>query len=196
MSVVRRESLRGSRSERDVVADAVVAVHHVLVARGTMPNTGDTLKVLADAAAVPMEAVRAAWYRREQGRYDPPRSLSTVEQETEAVLARRAQLRADARAAEPPAVKLRRCPRCERERPPDEFLQRPNAAGERRHFGWCDGCRKRYHKDRYLRVGVRAIVVDVQEGDWCVGQPCPRCGKKFHVGDRIQGDDLHHQTCR
>ncbi|MBV8979684.1 MAG: hypothetical protein JO086_02180 [Acidimicrobiia bacterium] len=76
---------------------------------------------------------------------------------------------------------------------PIECFQRRTDANSRRTT--CDECRKAYQRERYVRVGARVVTVEVAAHDACVGRPCPRCGEPFRPGQRVQGDDVHHESC-
>lgn len=56
-----------------------------------------------------------------------------------------------------------------------------------------DTCRE--CERRAVRVGADSISVAVVEGDRCIGHDCPDCGLPFEIGDRIRGENLHHENC-
>lgn len=56
-----------------------------------------------------------------------------------------------------------------------------------------DTCRE--CERRAVRVDADSISVAVVEGDRCIGHDCPDCGLPFEVGDRIRGENLHHENC-
>ena len=60
---------------------------------------------------------------------------------------------------------------------------------------WCRECYKEYQRERYVRVGYRVVVVELHEGDPCVGQRCPICTELFQPGQRVRGDHLAHEQC-
>ena len=60
---------------------------------------------------------------------------------------------------------------------------------------WCTACTRRYQQDRYVRVGYKRVVVEVAEGDACVGHDCPVCGLPFEIGERVSGDNVRHEAC-
>lgn len=49
--------------------------------------------------------------------------------------------------------------------------------------------------ERYVAFTTRSVTVEVIEGDRCIGHDCPICGLPFEIGDRIKGDNLHHEGC-
>lgn len=60
---------------------------------------------------------------------------------------------------------------------------------------WCRDCYKDYQRERYVKVRYQVVVVELHDGDACIGQDCPVCRKPFRPGQRIQGEDLVHEAC-
>jgi hypothetical protein len=60
---------------------------------------------------------------------------------------------------------------------------------------WCIECTKAYQRERYVAVTAKTMTVELIEGDRCVGHDCPSCGLPFEIGERITGENLHHEGC-
>lgn len=60
---------------------------------------------------------------------------------------------------------------------------------------WCTACTRKYQQDRYVRVGYKRVTVQVQEGDSIVGHDCRLCGFPFEIGERVQGENVAHESC-
>lgn len=91
----------------------------------------------------------------------------------------------------------RRCPRHDDGRgawlPVSAFAVKNQATGSRR--AWCAECTRAYQRERYVSVADRALIVELLEGDRCIGHDCPVCGLPFEIGDRVRGTDLVHDDC-
>lgn len=74
-----------------------------------------------------------------------------------------------------------------------EFKVKSPATGQ--YKSWCEPCSRDYQQRRYVRVGYKRVTVEVRDGDACLGHICPRCDKPFEVGQRIQGENVAHESC-
>lgn len=77
--------------------------------------------------------------------------------------------------------------------PVEDFQVKDAKSGKR--ASWCRACAKQYQRDRYVRLGFKVVTIEVAEGDACIGHACPKCGGKFAVGERVQGENIAHESC-
>lgn len=75
----------------------------------------------------------------------------------------------------------------------EDFKVKNAKTGQRN--SWCRDCSREYQQERYVRLGYKRVTAEVLEGDACVGHSCPKCGDAFLVGERIQGENVHHERC-
>lgn len=59
----------------------------------------------------------------------------------------------------------------------------------------CKECYNERTRNRYLRVGQRAVNIELLDGDALVGQLCPGCNLPFFVGERVVADHVCHMGC-
>lgn len=88
----------------------------------------------------------------------------------------------------------RRCSKCHLVKPLKEFTVTDSRTGKRR--ADCRTCYNESQRTRYVRAGYKIVTVEVMEGDFCVGHPCPVCEQPFEVGQLVQGENVMHAACR
>jgi hypothetical protein len=87
----------------------------------------------------------------------------------------------------------RRCAGCRAWKPVAEFDYKDRKRGILRSH--CRPCWKAYQRERYVAANRRAIIVDLLEGDDCVGTVCLVCGQVLAIGDRVLADGIRHEKC-
>jgi len=87
----------------------------------------------------------------------------------------------------------RHCAKCDEWLPLTAFDVKNHERGTLR--SWCRECMRKYQRERYVRIGERAVAIELLEGDGCLGERCGVCFKTFRVGDRVAADHLRHERC-
>ena len=196
------------RSELEVAAEAVMQV----VDSGLLPKTPQVVANVAAATGIAVGELRAAWRRIQDYGYTPPRerpALALVEDEPPRRAASKPSSKPGPRPYTPPknltggnrrkfdrthpTPDTRVCTRCGETKSTGEFHLKNKATGNVQAI--CKECQKAANRDRYLKVGSVAVSVELLDGDGCLGETCPGCGKPFEVGQRVKGDHLRHEVC-
>lgn len=173
------------RTEAQVAAQVVAKLLH----DGLIRKDAVAVAAACKAVGVSIAEVQGAWRLVDIGRYrSPSRLLPCAREDGLPDPERRARQAWNKRPEEPE----RECRRCGEVKPIEEFQKRTDADSRRT---WCDDCRKTYQRERYVKIGYRAVLAEVMEDDPCVGHACPECGKPFEVGQVVVGERVVHLAC-
>lgn len=89
---------------------------------------------------------------------------------------------------------LRSCSACGHRKAASAFNWKDRPSGQLR--AECKDCYNARQKARYVRATRVASVIELLDGDECLGHSCPVCSKPFEVGQRVRSATPIHDHCQ